>query len=100
MRLADLRKLTIKQQIRIRFTLPNGMECVITEHGIAQVPALRSVPDFNLERDLESVGQFSLESVSAGSRKKTAPRLVTREQLASLAGAGHHETDHHEDHDE
>lgn len=101
MRLADLRKLTIKQQVRIRFTLPNGMECLVTEHGIAQVPALQSVPHFNLEQDLESVQQFLLEPVSLGPKKKVdAPRRVTREQLAAMAGANPSDADHHEEHDE
>ncbi len=61
MKLGGSAKLSIKQQYRIRFVLPNGMECVITEHGIAQVPALKSVPDFNLEQELASVGEFLLE---------------------------------------
>ena len=52
MKLADLRKLSIKKQLRIRFRLKNGMECVINEHGVAQVPALQAPPEFNLEEEL------------------------------------------------
>ena len=87
MTLSDLRKLSIKQQYRIRFVLPNGMECVITQQGIAQVPALKGIPDFNIERDLASVGEFLLEP-AAVSDKKHAPksRSVTREELAALTG--------------
>jgi hypothetical protein len=59
--LADLRKLTVKKSLRIRFLLPNGMECMVDEHGLAQIPALNKVPDFNLERELPSVGEFLLE---------------------------------------
>ena len=36
----------------IRFVMRNGMECVVTQHGIAQVPALKGIPDFNIEREL------------------------------------------------
>ena len=41
MKLGDLRKLSIKQKTRIRFAVTGGLECVITEHGIAQVPGLQ-----------------------------------------------------------
>jgi|SRR5579872_4564251 len=88
MTLADLRKLSIKQQYRIRFLLPNGMECVITQHGIAQVPALKGAPDFNIERDLASVSEFLLEPAVI-SDKKNAPksRSVTREEMAALTNS-------------
>ena len=52
MTLVDLRKLAIRKQSKIRFALRNGMECVISEDGIARVPALKAVPDFNLEQEL------------------------------------------------
>src|SRR5262245_19258963 len=68
MKLAELRKLTIKKQIRIRFVLPNGLECIVNEHGIAQIPALKAVPDFNLERELPQVGQFVLEPTITGKK--------------------------------
>jgi hypothetical protein len=101
MTLADLKKLSIKQQYRIRFVLPNGMECVITQHGIAQVPALKGVPDFNLEQDLASVGEFLLEPAVA-SDKKNAPksRTVLREELAAMANAGGAVAHSHDDHED
>ena len=90
MKLADLRKFSIKQQLKIRFQLANGMECVVTEHGLAQVPALRRAADFNLETELTSVRQFVLEPVAAaGSKAKSAPapsRTVTSEELTSMIG--------------
>jgi len=55
MNLGDLRKLAIRQQTRIRFSLANGMECVVNEHGVAQVPDLKGVPNFNLEQELASL---------------------------------------------
>jgi hypothetical protein len=79
MKLADLRKLSIRRQIRIRFAICNGMECVITEHGIAQVPGLRSVPDFNLEQELAGASAFVLEPVSDPS-----PRPVGRAELDAM----------------
>ena len=50
MTLSDLRKLTVRKQVRIRFRIANGMDCVINEHGVAQVPELRRIADFNLEQ--------------------------------------------------
>jgi hypothetical protein len=98
MRLADLKKLSIKQQFRIHFRLRNGMECVVTEHGIAQVPALHSVPDFNLETELHGAREFLLEPAQAPTGKDAPrPRTVNREELAALtdrsAGAVHDEHD-------
>ena len=54
MKLADLRKLAIRRQFRIRFPLRNGMECVVNQRGVARVPALNGIPDFNLEEELSS----------------------------------------------
>jgi hypothetical protein len=100
MKLADLRKLSIRQNLKIRFQLPNGMECVITEHGIAQIPALRRAPDFNLEQELALIGEFVLEPAAAaasGNKGRPAPpRRLDRTELESLvvtpagaAGADH-----------
>ena len=41
MKLADIRRLAIKQQLKVHYRLRNGMECIVTEQGIAQVPALK-----------------------------------------------------------
>lgn len=84
MKLADLRKLSIRKQLKIRFQLSNGMECVITEHGIAQVPALRRVPDFNLEHELADVSQFVLEPVRADAKSPPKPRTITVDELAGM----------------
>lgn len=81
MTLADLRKLAVKKRLRIRFVLPNGMEGAMDEHGIARVPALNKVPDFDLERELPAVKEFTLE-YRAELDKKGMPR---RETLAAAA---------------
>jgi hypothetical protein len=101
MTLVDLRKFTIRKQFRVRFPLQNGMECVIDEHGVAHVPALQSIPDFNLEQELVGARQFVLEPLgalganSAGvmnapknpPKNAPKPRSVTREELETLAMA-------------
>jgi hypothetical protein len=87
MKLADLRKLSIRKHLKIRFQLSNGMECVVTEDGLAQVPALRRTPDFNLEQELTSVVQFVLEPVGVAKKPPVPSRAVGREELTSLIGA-------------
>jgi hypothetical protein len=82
MTLADLRKLSIRKQTKIHFRLQNGMECIVNEHGIAQVPELRGVPGFNLEEELAGAAEFLLEAAPPA-----APRSVRREELAALAAA-------------
>jgi len=54
MKLVDLRKVAIKKQQKIRFRLRNGMDGVVNELGVAQVPGLDRLPDFNLEQELEA----------------------------------------------
>jgi hypothetical protein len=85
MKLADLRKLSIRQNLKIRFQLSNGLECVITEHGVAQVPTLRRAPDFNLEQELVSISEFFLDAAAEDQKRPAAPRRVGREELAAMA---------------
>src|SRR5215467_15713733 len=97
MTLADLRKLAIKKQTRIRFPLKNGMECVITERGVAQVPALAAPPEFNLEEELAGAATFVLDPVSpAGARNPAKPSSILRGELAAMAEAGGAAAAHHE----
>ena len=98
MKLADLRRLSIRKQLRIRFPLSNGLECVVTEHGIAQVPTLRRVPDFNLEQELAGASQFVLEPVLADSKTRTPAKTLTVDELNAMlstspASAAEHEED-------
>ena len=89
MKLVDLRKLAIRRQTRIHFALRNGQECIITEHGVAQVAALRGVPDFNLEEELESAANFLLDPVVTGKKNPPPkPQAIGREDLAVMAAAG------------
>jgi hypothetical protein len=99
MKLGDLRKLAIRQQSRIRFVLANGMECVVNERGIAQVAALRTVPDFNLEHELAAAQQFVLDTLTTDPKQPIQSRELRREELAALAGGGPTTADVH-DHDD
>jgi hypothetical protein len=90
MKLSDARKVTIKKNVRIRFRLANGLECVLNEHGLAQVPELRGVPDFNLEEEFARADQFILEPVIAAGKpkEKFQPQTLTREQLIRMTASG------------
>jgi hypothetical protein len=88
MTLVDLRKLAIRKQSKIRFVLRNGMECVISEDGIARVPALKSVPEFNLEQELAAATVFVMEgAVPAGMKNPPLAKSVSmgRPELAAMA---------------
>jgi hypothetical protein len=102
MKLADLRKVTVKKRLRIRFSLSNGMECIVNEHGIAQVPALRAVPAFNLEDELVGAQAFVVEPADAGEKDKGKPkaRSYTRQQMAALATAGAGAEAAHDEHED
>jgi hypothetical protein len=96
-KLADLRKLSIRKQLRIRFQLSNGMECIITEHGVAQVPALRRAPAFNLEQELAGVSQFVLEPACPEPKAPQKPRTVTLDELAGMLAPATAAADHEDE---
>jgi hypothetical protein len=98
MTLGNLRKYAIRQQTRIRFSLANGMECVVSERGIAQVPALQAIPDFNLEKELAGAQQFHLDALPADPKLPIKTRAVRRDELAALTdGAPTAEVHDHDD---
>ena len=85
MKLADLRKFTVRRQSQIRFRMRNGLECVISERGIAQVPSWKGIPDFNLEEELAAAGEFVLEPAASEGKKGTPkPQSIGREELSRL----------------
>jgi hypothetical protein len=98
-KLADLRKITVKKQLRIRFPLSNGMECVLNEHGVAQVPALRATTGLNLEEELARAQNFLVEPAGAPAQEKPKARSYTREELSALAAPASREAprEEHED---
>jgi len=96
MNLADLRRVTVKKHLRIRFALSNGMECLVTEQGIARVPALHAVPTFNLEEELAVAEQFVVEPTVSADK----PRNYTRAEMSALISAGAAGEGRHEEHEE
>lgn len=100
MKLSDLRKVTVKKNLRIRFTLSNGMECVLNEHGVAQVPGLRAVPSFNLEDELAGVQQFLVEPAGEKDKTKLKPRGYTRDEMTAIATAAPGGDTAHDEHEE
>jgi hypothetical protein len=76
MRLAELRKLAVRQRLEIRFTLSQGLECLLDSHGVVRIPALRATPAFNVEQELALAPWFRLRSVSAA-EPHGGERLVT-----------------------
>jgi len=59
---------------------------VVNEHGIAQVPALKSIPDFNLEQELAGAQHFQLDALTADPKVPIKTRALRREELAALTG--------------
>jgi hypothetical protein len=103
MTLVDLRKLAIRRQSKICFDLRNGMQCVVSEDGVARVPALKSVPDFNLEQELAAATSFVMEAaVPAGTRNphKPKPTSLGRSEMSALALDTPAAAVPHDDHDD
>jgi len=82
MKLLDLRKLALREQAKVHFRLTNGMECIVNEHGVAQVPGLHDKPGFNLEEELAGAAEFLLEP-----KLPRAPRRLGRAELESMAAS-------------
>lgn len=90
MKLAEIRRVAIRKHARIRFRLPNGLECTITEGGVVKIPELKSVPDFNVETVLPSVGTFQLEPVvvESGRSRTQALSVAELEKLVAATAPG------------
>ncbi|MCX6620149.1 MAG: hypothetical protein NTY38_03545 [Acidobacteria bacterium] len=86
----------MKQRSRIRFPLDNGMECIITEQGICQIPALQAPPQFQFDELFAKVTAFFIESPDG--KDRTTSRKLSRTELESLTAGG--ELAVHVDHDE
>ncbi len=99
MNLLDLRRISVKQRVRVRFRLTNGLECLVDERGTAQVPDLRAAADFSLTEEFEKAAEFTVEPAAMPGSRKQRPerRRVSRAELESMAGTA---PAAHEDHDE
>lgn len=94
MKLADLRRLSIRRQWKIHFKLRNGMECIVDEQGVARAPALHSVPNFNFEEELAEAEEFLVEPAPpAPARKFSRAELTPLADASPAAAAGHDHDD-------
>jgi len=82
MTLTDLRRLSIRKRLKIHFKLRNGMECIVNEQGVAQVPELKSVPNFNVEEELAAAGEFLVEAAAPAQARK-----VLRAEMATMTAS-------------
>jgi len=85
MTLAEVKKLAIRRQVRIRFSL-ESTEALIDEHGIAKVPGLQNVPAFNLDHALGNVTQFKLELLGPDGKAKSIQNAKGEEVAKMIAG--------------
>jgi hypothetical protein len=95
MKLADVKRLAVKRAWNIRFSLPNGLECVIDCHGLARVPGLNGPPDFSLEEGFAAAQYLAVEQGPdpgdrAGARVKRHwfSRSQLEEWVSPAEGAG------------
>jgi hypothetical protein len=89
MKLADVRRVAIRKQVRIHFRLPNGLDCTVTEGGLVKIPELKSVPDFNVETILPSVQSFEMEAVGMEvDRRKKVLSVPELEKLVAATAPG------------
>lgn len=86
MTLTDVRKLAIRRQARIRFSVSAGTECVIDEHGVVRVAGLDGPPSFSLEEGFSRAGDFVLDPAPGpgAKNKKTSPQSLRRDELEVL----------------
>lgn len=80
MKLADLKRLATKKQLKVHFRLRNGLECIVNQEGVATLPELRAIPDFNLEEELAAAGEFLVEPAPPAQTRK-----VNRAEMTALA---------------
>ena len=103
MTLSDLRKLAIRKQVKIRFTLRNGMQCIIAEDGVARIPDLKAQPDFKLENEFAEAATFVVEPVTPLGQKnppKTKPLTLDRAAMSAMASQSPSAVAVHDDHDD
>jgi hypothetical protein len=99
MKLNDVRRMTVRRQVKVRFALPGGAECVIDEHGLGRVPQLDRPPEFSMEEEFGRATEFVVEPARVGTGGgKSQLRKLTRPELEELVGPGgpSREADHEE----
>jgi hypothetical protein len=78
--LNSLRRYAIRKGVRVRFQAHPSGECLVNEHGVVKMPALKGAPDFTVGSLLESAEHFTVEA--AGNPPKR--QKLSRAQLESL----------------
>jgi len=89
MKLNDIRRLTIKQKLRVTFPLSNGMDCIVDEHGISRIPKLGVATGVNIEDELAAAAKFVVEVAGASKEKGggAKARNLSRAELESMAAS-------------
>ena len=57
---------------------------MVNEQGVAQVPALTGIPNFNLEQELAGAQSFQLDTLTADPKTPIKTRAVRRDELSAL----------------
>lgn len=84
MTLLDLRRYAIRRRVRVGFSSPGAGECIVSEHGLLQIPSLAGVPGFQFDSSLAGVERFVLTPVEESGR----PQTISRRHLETLVSAG------------
>ena len=85
MKLGDLRRLTVRNSIQVRFRVAEEEECVVDGEGICRIPNIDGARDINLEEEFARAGEFVLEPIGQADRRASnKPRSLNRQQLAEL----------------
>ena len=77
-----MRQYAIRKGVRVVFRVEPAGDCLVDEHGLVKVPALKAVPSFNVESLLSSVDQFALETPGDPPRRQK----LSRAEIEALLG--------------
>lgn len=93
MTLQDLRRYAIRNKARVRFQVEPAGDCLVDEHGLVKIPALRKAAGFDVGALLDSVEQFVVDPVQEASQ----PKKLSRQELQALLGEPPKAEQTHED---
>ncbi len=90
MTLQDLRRYAIRHRCRIQFQVEAAGQCLVDEHGLLRIPALRTASTANVGELLGAVEQFVLEPAAENSRRQTISRAELEGRLGDVSSAAQH----------
>ena len=90
MTLTEARRFAVQKKTRVEFRTSGGETCVVDEHGVARVPGLTSAPSFVMTDEFDRAAEFTLV-------RGTQRDVLSREQLAKLAGPAKTATPSHDE---